>query len=308
MPLYLGIDGGGTKTTCAIGDDASVYAVANSSGSNIIRLGEDKARDALQSVIMEACDVAGVDPREITTACVGAAGAANPQVNAKITQIVRQLLPKADVVVVGDMVIAMEATLHSQPGVIAIAGTGSIAYGRNAQGDTARAGGWGHAISDEGSGQWIGRTAIAEVMHACDAGRETVLLERVLNTWNLGTRDDLIRHVNGTKPPSFAELFPVVQKSADDKDEVAVDVLSRAGKELAKLALIVVRRLWKPEELVRIGVAGGIFAHSSQVRRAFYNTIRRGWERTSVCFKIVDPVIGALWLARKQVPAAGAKK
>src|SRR6185312_5902271 len=154
----------------------------------------------------------------------------------------RQILPNAEVVVVGDMVIAREAALQQHAGVVAIAGTGSIAYGCNEQGETARAGGWGFAISDEGSGQWIGRTAVSEAMRASDARRESVLLAKILGAWKLASQDDLVRYANSSPPPSFAELFPVIDQAAVDRDVIASDILTRAGAELAQLVLVVMHR------------------------------------------------------------------
>ena len=307
MSLYLGIDGGGTKTTCAVGDETSVFATAHGSGSNFVRLGEAQAKAGLQSAISQACSQAGVSPLRVLSACVGAAGAANPDVNTAVRTVVRQILPNAEVVVVGDMVIAMEASLHGNPGVVVISGTGSIAYGRNAIGEIARAGGWGFAISDEGSGQWIGRTAVADAMRAFDAKRPTVLLDRILEAWTLDSRDALIPFANSSPAPNFAELFPVVMDTAREGDLVAAAVLTSAGEELARLALTVMLRLWKHDENVRIGVAGGVFANSAHVRRAFYDALLAKWAKMSVCFKVVDPVLGALSLARRSAAAMGAR-
>jgi N-acetylglucosamine kinase-like BadF-type ATPase len=305
MPLYIGIDGGGTKTTCVVGDESSVLAIATASGSNVVRLGEVQARVGLQAAIAQACSQANISPLRVNAACIGAASATNPEVNTSLRHMLRQILPNAEVVVVGDMVIALESALHHHPGVVAIAGTGSIAYGLNEHGDTARAGGWGYAISDEGSGQWIGRIAVSEAMRAFDAQRTTVLLERILEAWGLASRDDLIPFANASPPPSFAELFPVVQQAAVNRDVIASDILTRAGAELAQLVLIVLHRLWKPPVTVRVGVAGGVFANSEDVRRAFYNSLRAAWPKASVCFQIVDPVMGALGLARRMTAHTG---
>lgn len=303
----MGIDGGGTKTTCAVGDDVSVYAVGTGPGSNVVRLGEKEARKGLHEAIARACTTAEVSPLRVQAVVVGAAGASHPDVNAAVKEMVRQVLPNAEVNVVGDMVIAMEAALHDYPGVVAIAGTGSIVYGRNAQGETARAGGWGYRISDEGSGQWVGRTAVAEAMRAHDSGRKTVLLDRITAAWDVSSYDEVVRTANGSPAPNFAELFPVVQRAAMERDAVAGEVLRRAGAELAELALVVLNRLWKEGESVRMGVAGGVFANSGQVRRAFYNSVHAAWPTTSVCFKITDPVVGALWMARRVGLPTGAR-
>jgi N-acetylglucosamine kinase-like BadF-type ATPase len=220
-------------------------------------------------------------------------------VNATVKVWVRQVLPNAEVNVVGDMVIAMEAALHGHPGAIVVSGTGSISYGRNELGETARAGGWGFQVSDEGSGQWIGKTAVTASLRAMDAARDTILLDRVLQHWQLSSVAELVKHANASPAPNFAELFPAVQQAADARDPLAGEVLTRAGAELSQLALIVLHRLWQPSESVRIGIAGGVFAHSSHVRRAFYHSLRAAWPRVAVCFQISEPVVGALWMARQ---------
>ncbi len=165
MAFYLGIDGGGTKTRCALGDETTTLASAVAGGSNVIRVGEAQAREALQSAVREVCAAARIDPTRIGRVCIGAAGAARPEVAGKIQRIIAELTP-ASIEVVGDTLIALEAAFGTGSGVIAIAGTGSIAYGRDATGRTCRAGGWGYAISDEGSGHWIGQRAVSAIVRA----------------------------------------------------------------------------------------------------------------------------------------------
>src|SRR5579884_3051688 len=108
MRFYAGIDGGGTKTTCVIGDDANLLASAMSSGSNIIRLGEAECRMGIHDAVLQACAMVGVLPDEISAVCVGAAGAARGAENETLQRIVEEVLPIATVEIVGDMEIAME--------------------------------------------------------------------------------------------------------------------------------------------------------------------------------------------------------
>jgi N-acetylglucosamine kinase-like BadF-type ATPase len=161
MPYYLAIDGGGTKTRCLLADETTVLANATAGGSNIVRLGEQPAREALHTAVRKVCTTAKISPAQIGAVCIGAAGAARPEIAAKIRNILAELMgvTPVSIEVVGDAEIALEAAFGAGPGVIAIAGTGSIAYGRDAAGRIVRAGGWGFAISDEGSGHWIGRRA-----------------------------------------------------------------------------------------------------------------------------------------------------
>jgi N-acetylglucosamine kinase-like BadF-type ATPase len=294
---FLGIDGGGTKTTCAIGDENSILATARAGGSNLVRLGEQTTRASLHEAIRRACAMAEVDPSAVSGACVGAAGAGRPEISARIKEIVTEVL-RCKVQVVGDMEVALHAAFSSGAGVIAIAGTGSIVYGRDAQGTTARAGGWGYAISDEGSGQWIGRTALSRVLRARDEGEDPTLCAKILAAWHLRTVDELIPAANATPPPDFAALFPVVL-GAESSDALARSVLSEAGSELASLARIVVRRLFPGAECsVPLAMAGGVFRQSALVRQVFYNRVRAEFAQVSVNPTVVEPVRGAVELAR----------
>ena len=298
MTFYLGIDGGGTKTRCAVGDSTRTLATAVAGGSNIVRLGEAQARSALHHVVLETTALAKIEPQQIHAVCIGAAGAARPEVAGKIKNIIAELTPAA-IEVVGDMVIALEAAFEAGPGVIAIAGTGSIVYGRDASGRTARAGGWGYAISDEGSGHWIGRHAIAAILQARDAGRETLLADLVLQTWNLPDLGALVEAANAQPPPDFPRLFPVVLKAAAELDSVARTILADAGSQLAGLAAKVITRLTPSPPYAPIAITGSVFRQSPEVRQVFYNCLHARFRGLPVRNDLVEPVDGALAWARK---------
>ena len=298
MAKFLGIDGGGTKTTCAIGDESGILATARSSGSNLVRLGEAATRAGLHDAIRQACSMAGIEPSAVTGACVGAAGAAHPEIQQRMIRIVSEVL-SCRIVVVGDMEIALQAAFGPGSGVITIAGTGSIAYGRDSHGATARAGGWGFAVSDEGSGQWIGRCSLSRALRAKDEHEDAPLLTRILAAWRLAAIDDLIPAANASPPPDFSNLFPVVQAAADAGDQLARSVLSQAGEELAQLASIVLRHVLDgPEPNVPLAMAGGVFRQSALVRQVFYNRVRTNFPQVAVNPTVVEPVRGALDLAR----------
>jgi len=298
MALFLGIDGGGTKTECAVGDEKSILGRATASGSKVLRVGEEQARAALREAILQACKAAGADPGSVVRTCVGIAGASHPDSRDIVRRLVRELV-KAEVDVVGDMVVAHEAAFPGVSGVIVIAGTGSIAYGRNERGETARAGGWGSVVSDEGSGDWIGRAAVAAALRAYDAGQSTALVEGILNAWRLATREDVARMASSNPPPDFAVLFPQVLLAADRGDGLARDILMRAGTELAQLARIVIRRLWPGPQAVRVRISGGVFINSFCIQQVFENSLRAERTQAAVTFGHVDAVAGAVEFARR---------
>jgi N-acetylglucosamine kinase-like BadF-type ATPase len=212
--------------------------------------------------------------------------------------------------VVGDMQIALEAAFDAGPGVIVIAGTGSIAYGRDRQGKTLRAGGWGFAIGDEGSAHWIGREAVSAVLRASDTQEDpshslsSSLVRDLFKTWGVASLLDLARAANSVPPPDFAALFPAVVAS---KEEMALQVLRQAGRELAEAAGVVIARLFGGDEaVVPVAMTGGVFRHAEVVRQVFYNELRKLHPRAQVNPQVVEPVDGALRMARRGAKGLGA--
>jgi glucosamine kinase len=300
VPYYLGIDGGGTKTTCAVGDDSSVLATASAGPSNIVRVGEATTRESLHQAVRQACAAAGITPSQVLRTCVGGSGAARPELAAIVREFLAEML-FTPVDVVGDMQIALEAAFDQGPGVIVIAGTGSIAYGRDRQRKTVRAGGWGFAIGDEGSAHWIGRAAVIALLRASDqneAAGDSALAAALFRAWGVRSLSDLARAANSVPPPDFSALFPAVLAT---KDELAAQVLRSAGRELAQVADIAIGRLFAKAEPgpVPVGMVGGVFRHAELVRQVFYNELRRLDPRAEVIPQVVEPVEGALRMARR---------
>jgi N-acetylglucosamine kinase-like BadF-type ATPase len=300
VSYYLGIDGGGTKTTSAVGDETHLLAMATAGPSNIVRVGEQQARQSLQQSVRQACAAAGITPGQVSRTCVGGSGAARPELAAIVRGFLAEILP-APIEVVGDMQIALEAAFGEGPGVIVIAGTGSVAYGRDRHGATARAGGWGFAIGDEGSAHWIGRAALVEVLRASD--RSVKLSEHpsfvtsLFKAWGVTSLADLARAANSIPPPDFAALFPAVAASSDD---LAAHVLSSAGRELAQVAAVVIHRLFPDgPDPVPVAMIGGVFRHAALVRQGFYNELRALESHAELNPEVVEPVEGALRMARR---------
>jgi len=297
MALYLGIDGGGSKTACVVGDESTVLATAVAAGSNLLRVGEQQAREALHGAIRQACESAALSPAELRGTCAGIAGVARPDVQRTIQQFLAEMIP-GNLEVVGDMEIALEAAFGEAPGVIVISGTGSIAFGRDSKGRTARAGGWGFAASDEGSGYWIGRRAIAALLRLRDEGGNSPLMHAIRKAWGVDTDEKFILALNAVPPPAFAELFPAVAAAAESGDPLAALVLAEAAGELAALGSVVARRLFAGEA-VPVAISGGVFQRSASVRECFRAGLMAAVPGSSVRLELVDPVNGALMRARR---------
>jgi glucosamine kinase len=297
VAFFLGIDGGGTKTECALGDESRVLGSSFGATVKIKKVGTDAAGLALETAVHEACERAGIAADQIARTCIGIAGSSIPEVVDWAYGVLGQLV-SGEVEVVNDALIAHRAAFNGGPGILVIAGTGSNVLGINDRGEFGRAGGWGPIISDEGSGFWIGRTTVARAMRAHDAGISTDLLTAVMNAWNLSSREEVVSMANSNPPPDFASLLPEILRCADQGDAVAREILASAAHELAQLTRIVIRKIWPAGGDVSIAVTGGVFAHSAQIREMFANSIRAERPGITVNVEPVHPVMGALDMAR----------
>lgn len=297
MSYYLGIDGGGSKTAALAGDDRAELGRAEGPSCKIQSVGDSAARAALQDVMARVCGAAGFAARDLRNICIGVSGASNPDIAERMRRFITEIATPA-VEVVGDNVIALEAAFGRGPGVIVVAGTGSIAYGRNEEGKEARAGGFGPVISDEGSGTWIGKRAVYEV--ARSGNLLGAMARSIAKAWYSANVADIVSRANKIPPPDFAALFPNVLAACEANDQQACEVLHQAGRELARLAAEVVAELWSPPEpVIQVGLVGGVFANSEAVRDSFVEFLRTRHPSVTVNKGTVEPVRGALARARR---------
>lgn len=301
MPFLLGIDGGASKSAAALSDGRVVLGTHTAGGCNLNVVSSEKARVALGEAVRGALFSAGVPATSVTSVCAGVAGAASPENAAKIAAFLTNLLPRALIQVLPDSVIALEAAFSGGPGLVCICGTGSLAFGRNERGECARAGGWGRLISDEGSGHWIGRCAVSQCLRALDMERSSTLVTGIMEHWHVVTREQLLQRCH-REPPAFADLFPIVLAAAEGGDPLASEILTAAGFELARIAQIVLRRLWVGRTSMEIAIIGGVFLNSPHIRQVFANVIRSDRSEVSVHLSKRQAFEGALFLAQQALP------
>jgi N-acetylglucosamine kinase-like BadF-type ATPase len=233
----LGIDAGGTKTTCLLADErGAIISEARAGGANLQARGELEVEKVLHTVMDLALGDRDLRPDVI---CVGIAGVDRPRDAEAVRGIMRRIGHKSRVLVVNDALIALVAGAGDGCGLVVISGTGSIAYARDAAGRAARAGGWGHLLGDEGSGYWIGREALAAVVRQYDRrGPPTALTAGVLHHFGLSSPTDLIHTMYdpAIEHRALAMVARTVADAADAGDGVARGILTRAADELAAAA------------------------------------------------------------------------
>lgn len=262
MRLFLGVDGGQSGTTALIGDETGRVLGAGSGGPcnhTAAAEGRRKLVRAVGDCVGTACAQAGLDARAVrfAAACFGMSGGPEDK-----QAILHEILPADLVVVTDDAVIALAGATAGEPGIVTIAGTGSIAFGRNTAGGTARVGGWGYIFGDEGSGFDIARQALRAALRAEEGwGPPTTLLHALTNaTGSPNANSALHLFYTPDWPRSrVATLAPLVDAAAMAGDAVARDILHNAAQQLAVLTSSVRRQLWEAGELARVAWTGGVF-------------------------------------------------
>jgi N-acetylglucosamine kinase-like BadF-type ATPase len=294
----LGIDAGGSKTVCVLADAGGrVVSEARGPGVNLHAVGEIKVEQVLQQVIDAALGERGIQPAAICLGIAGVDRGDDAQLVAAIMKRVGRGIPS---LVVNDALIALVAGAGIEPGIVVIAGTGSIAYGRNARGAAARAGGWGHMIGDEGSGYWIGQRALAAVVREVDGrGPATRLTDDVQAYFNVPDAAGLVRIVYNLEEPrkSVALLGPLVQRASDAGDAVATHILEQAGEELALAARSVATRLEMRGEAFPFVLSGSVFRLVPRLVAEMDRRLRDIAPRSNVRPLQAEPAAGAVALA-----------
>jgi N-acetylglucosamine kinase-like BadF-type ATPase len=302
----LGIDAGGTKTVCLLADDRGVVlGESRGPGANLQAAGEL----AVEKVLHQVMESAVGDRDRPVAICLGIAGVDRDEDARVVRSIMRRISPGARVLVVNDALVALVAGAGDAPGIVVMSGTGSIAYGRSANGTAARAGGWGPIIGDEGSGHWIGRRALAAVAREADGrGPRTRLTSDVFRHFGVATAAALVRIIYHRDVPQsrVATLVPVVQRARDAGDAAAALILERAAEELALAAGSVAARLDMRGDAFPFVLAGGVFRSAPSLCADLERLLPEVAPRSSIRVLREEPAVGAVALAVEELQG-GAK-
>lgn len=232
MDFYLGFDGGGTKTDCMVVDATGRVAGQGKAGpSNPLRVGYDAACAALQMAAGMAMSAARASAGDIRGVCAGLAGTGRPNVSEEMSGRLSRIWSGSRIKVITDAEAALETAVGQGPGVILIAGTGSVSQGRNSKGQVARAGGYGQWVGDAGSAYDIGRRAVLAAGRARDfAAPSTTLTELIPTSLECCGWDEVIERVASKPGSSFPKLVTTVMMAASEDDAAARNPFTgRAG-------------------------------------------------------------------------------
>ncbi len=299
--LYLGIDGGGTKTHAVLfNEDGQVSGEGFSGASNPLRVGVETALTNIFQAIDAACDAANKSRGDIVSATCGLAGVRRGDLRRRLRERIADTLGIESVEVVTDADIALFGTSLGKAGVVVIAGTGSVCLGRNEKGDTAIAGGWGPIAGDEGGGISIARRGLQAIAKALDGrGEPTELSEAGKIYFRASSPENLLiaiyaPQMDNKRIAGFARL---VAETARTGDKVAADILSEAGTELGSAVSAVIEKLSLKRKKFPIGLVGSIFRAGSLITDSLIQTVHQIAPKAHLAEPLLQPASAAAKMA-----------
>lgn len=298
MCYIVGVDGGGTKTAISIANTQkeviSRYMVGpiNVNGGNrraITESFKDMCKH-IESVCGSFHDVGHV--------CIGAAGISNPEVTQLMEKHMRENGYLGELTITGDQEIALYGAQCKLEGIILIAGTGSICFGVNRQGQRHRTGGFGYLIDDEGSGYSIGRALLAVLVQTEDGRiRESIIPQLVYDQLKMNTVQEVVGYVYDpqTTKKDIAKLAPILTLACERGDQQALKIADYCGEQLFKLLVPVMERLAMRES--KIAIAGSVLQKSPFVKQALAQRLRAHDPQAALMLPMADAAYGAVLLA-----------
>jgi glucosamine kinase len=318
---YLGVDAGGTQTRAVIASGDGRRSEARAGPANWTTLGPARCVEAIAQVVEEALQSHSLPAAGLAGACVALAGHYPPWHERQVRSALGSLLPGMPLRLEPDLVAAWAGSTGGLPGSVLVVGTGAVAYGRNAAGRAARAGGWGPLFGDEGSAYWIGCEALRAVARAHDGRGPETALQRIVAAGQASRggspSSNPLQAPADSRPPALeveeglrnvlrdswdrervAALAAHLAAMATAGDEVAMAILDRAAAELTELVVAVAEHLdWRAEPFPLTAV-GGVLAAGPPLREPLERRLAAILPNACWRAPLGPPVEGALLLAQ----------
>jgi N-acetylglucosamine kinase-like BadF-type ATPase len=298
----IGIDGGATKTTAVLADlNRNIIAEKSSGPANFLIIGTDKVAKTISDLILDVCNEAEVNIQNIEAICVGLTGAGRETDAEKIKNAIADYWQKAystnlkNLIVTSDARIALEGAFSGRPGIILIAGTGSIIFGKDRAGTLYRVGGFGRYIGDEGGGYSIGRLGLQAVAKSLDGrGPGTKLFSLLQEKYGINSAEDLINKVYKDNL-DFADVAPLVIRCAEEGDEACREILRKEAEELVLHIKAIKDKI--RVRTVYIAFIGGLLSAENYYSKLLRKIILQKVEGVNVILPEHPPAYGAVLLA-----------
>lgn len=302
--LFVGVDGGGTRTRAvAAAADLLPLGRGASGPANAATVPVPRLVQSVTEAVDDALEAAGASRENLACLSCGLAGVDASATQGRLVAALEAVYGSGRVRVATDARIALAGVLADPAagsGAVLIAGTGAICYGRNEHGLEERAGGWGALIGDEGSASEIARRGLAAVARDVDGrGPRTRIREALHATEGTRSAVEMVRRLfrPDAGPTDTAAYFPMVLEAAREGDAIALEILRQAGEELAHTALTVLCKLGIAADPVPVATVGGVFSAGSLVLAPLRERLLAGAPLARLGPPAHPPEIGAIRLA-----------
>ncbi|MGH1396819.1 MAG: N-acetylglucosamine kinase [Trichormus sp.] len=317
MNYVLGIDGGGSKTVCILMDEQhQIIGRGEAGAANYQSIGKAAACKSIAAAIYQAANEALklTTSITITSICLGLAGVSRAADIEIVKSIVIELqndqslpiiwdLPPSNIIICNDALIALVGGIGHPQGIVVAVGTGSIVFGRNAEGETKRVGGWGYILGDEGSAYQIAIAGMQAALKAYDGRiKYTRLVEDFSQHLSLTSIEDLIAVIyrGGWGVKEIAALAPIVDLAAACDDEVANNIIDDAVQELVTATSTVIASIFKPNSVFEIVTTGSVWHGKAEIQQRFKISMINKYPQVNIIFPRHEPAYGAGLLALQQ--------
>lgn len=302
MRYVAGLDGGGTKTAVTVAAENGMAVQSfEFGGINYNGQDEESIRSNFREIFAAIADVCGGLERCMQI-CIAAAGVSNPDVGARLEANARACGYQGNLIITGDHDAALWGAQDNYYGMILIAGTGSICYGRDAHGQSHRAGGFGYLIDDEGSGYSIGRELLTAVLRAYDGrSSHTVITDMVYKQLQVGSAEEIVGFVyhKSRSKKDIAALAPILSEACALGDEAALDIARKSAAALFELVVPVAERLSLQEGT--LAMAGSVLLKNTYVQTAFMEQLKQAYPGMNCIAAKKDAASGAVLIALSQL-------
>lgn len=300
----IGVDGGGTETIGVLVNEHGVVLSQGKVGATSYQaVGATRLKAEIDTLFQQlTVDLQG-SSKKINHIYLGLAGVGRASDREEVGALFQDVAYADKFTIESDAMIALAGAFGGEPGIILIAGTGAICFGRSETGPVVRSGGWGYLLGDEGSGFFIGQQAIMAALKDLDGrGDKTTLRAAIEKHFDLPQIDQIIPQIYKQKidRPEIARLAPMVFQLADQSDSVAADIIRRTGHEQGKMAKAVAENLELVNKKIRVALIGGVFNQKdileNEIAKELYEL---SWD-VEMIEPEFSPVIGAAILALKE--------
>jgi len=303
----MGIDGGGTRTRAAlVSEVGKVLGIGIAGLSNYNNVGIRTAQESLGHAIRLAWENSGLEARPVEAIFLGMAGAIShlDRETFRDMALALEVAPESRIVVDHDIRIVLAGGLAGKSGVVLIVGTGSSCYGRNANDEACRVGGWGDLLDDVGSSYYLGLHAMIAATRSEDGRMPTTTMTKgVLSRLHLRDIQHITRRIyhEGLTRSEIASLAPLVLEAAAQGDKVANQIVNKGIDELVLMVKTAAQRLNLSSEETRVTITGGLVHSGSGFKERLYASLHSRLPHVEIIEPILPPVLGAALLALKSI-------